>query len=88
MRNEHATLGYNLISKSPHLATHVPTQSIDDPTELTICNKLEKNAHIANKKNLFFHMKSYYDSIGKDYTVVLPETFHVKTKSDLDFFFV
>jgi hypothetical protein len=33
-------------------------------------------------------MKSYYESMGRDYTDSLPETYHIKHKSDLDFFFV
>jgi hypothetical protein len=42
------------------------------------CNHLENHIHLSNKKALFYNMKMYYDSIGKDVFDYLPLTYHVK----------
>jgi len=43
-----------------------------------ICNHLEGNAHLGNKKALFYNMKQYYESCGKDPFAVIPLTFHIR----------
>ena len=43
-----------------------------------VYNKIEQNYHLDNKKALFFNLKQYYESIGKDVFDSLPVTFHIK----------
>ena len=39
--------------------------------------KMEANHHLSNKFALFYNMRYYYKSIGRDPFEVLPLTFHV-----------
>ena len=39
--------------------------------------KMEANHHLSNKFALFYNMRHYYKSIGRDPFEVLPLTFHV-----------
>lgn len=41
-------------------------------------NHLENYFHLANKKALYYNLKSYYESVGEDVFQVLPLTFHIK----------
>ena len=43
-----------------------------------ICNHMENNYHLSNKKALYYNMKIYFESIGKDWWKVIPLTFHIK----------
>ena len=47
-----------------------------------MCNHLENHFHLSNKKALFYNMKMYYESIGKDPFDYLPLTFHIKEGVD------
>ena len=41
-------------------------------------NKLEKNAELSNKKNLFLNMKAHYEESSRDPFEVLPLTFLIR----------
>lgn len=45
---------------------------------LRLHNHLEGNAQLGNKKEMFYNMRNYYNSINKDPFDVLPLTFHIK----------
>ncbi|OMJ89940.1 hypothetical protein SteCoe_7833 [Stentor coeruleus] len=80
------SLGYNLITRSKSFITLKPSQY--KSAEMRMHNKIEHNFHLANKKALFYNMKSYYEILGDDVFNVLPLTFHVKSNDDpvfLDF---
>eukprot|EP01022_Parablepharisma_sp_SALTPOND_P019602 TRINITY_DN337_c0_g1_i1.p1 TRINITY_DN337_c0_g1~~TRINITY_DN337_c0_g1_i1.p1 ORF type:complete len:1075 (+),score=98.46 TRINITY_DN337_c0_g1_i1:2250-5474(+) len=47
-------------------------------TFLRLCNHLEGNGHLGNKKAMFYNMKIFYESIGKDPFDAMPLTFHIK----------
>lgn len=38
---------------------------------------MENNWNLGNKKALFYNLRSYYTSLGEDYTKYLPLTFHI-----------
>ncbi|EGR31979.1 tubulin-tyrosine ligase family protein, putative [Ichthyophthirius multifiliis] len=48
------------------------------PHLLKMHNHLEDNFHLTNKKALFYNMRSYYQSIGKNVFQYLPLTFHIQ----------
>ena len=50
-----------------------------------ICNHLEDNLHLSNKKAMYINMKQFYQAQGKDEFSALPVTFHVKSKNDSEF---
>lgn len=43
-----------------------------------ICNHLENNYHLSNKKALYYNMKIYYESINVNWWEKIPLTFHIK----------
>jgi len=43
-----------------------------------LCNHLENNYHLSNKKALYYNMKTYYENTGKEWFHFLPLTFHIK----------
>ena len=43
-----------------------------------MCNKLEHNFQVANKKALFYNMTDYYKGQGLKASQFLPQTFHVR----------
>jgi len=45
---------------------------------LRVCNHLEGNVHLGNKKAMFYNLKIYYESIGKNPFDFIPLTFHIK----------
>ena len=49
-----------------------------DPSSKRICNHIEDNFHLANKKALLVNMKSYFPTINEDVFRYLPLTFHIK----------
>jgi len=53
-------------------------KEITEPSNFRICNHIEDNFHISNKKALWVNMKAYYTSIGQNVAKYLPLTFHVK----------
>ncbi|OMJ95251.1 hypothetical protein SteCoe_1466 [Stentor coeruleus] len=75
-----SSLGYNLITKSKSFISLTPSQY--KSAEMRMHNKIEHNFHLANKKALYYNMKSYYEIIGEDVFNVLPVTFHVKDSED------
>jgi len=55
-------------------------------TILRLCNHLEGNGHLGNKKAMFYNLKIYYESIGKDPFIAMPLTFHIKEgKTDKEY---
>mmetsp|Transcript_33811 Transcript_33811/g.32888 ORF Transcript_33811/g.32888 Transcript_33811/m.32888 type:complete len:128 (-) Transcript_33811:743-1126(-) len=46
--------------------------------QIMICNHMENNFHLSNKKALFYNMKIFYESQGLEYFNILPLTFHIK----------
>jgi len=55
-----------------------PSQVIQDPSTMKMCNHLESNFHLANKKALLWNMKSYYEAMKENVFDYLPLTFHVR----------
>ena len=57
------------------------------PLFVRICNHLEGNLNLGNKKAIYYNMKMYYESIGKDPFEIMPLTFHIKEgSSDNEFY--
>ena len=54
------------------------TKSDENESIIKICNHLEGNTQLGNKKAMFHNMKRYYESLGKDPFKVMPMTFHIK----------
>jgi len=50
---------------------------IKDENNMKICNHIEGNAHLGNKKALFYNMKAYYEAIAKNPFEAIPLTFHL-----------
>ena len=46
--------------------------------QIMICNHMENNFHLSNKKALFYNMKIFYESQGLEYFNILPLSFHIK----------
>jgi len=53
-------------------------KEITDTHSMRMCNHVEDNFNLGNKKALLVNMRSYYKSIGDDVTNYLPLTFHIK----------
>ena len=71
------SLSYHLITQSPSfLFLHSPT--LLTSSSLHTHNKLEHNYHLANKKTLYYSLKTYYEGYHKDPFAVIPLTFHIK----------
>jgi hypothetical protein len=43
-----------------------------------LCNHMENNYHLGNKKALYYNMKTYYDATFQRWWENLPLTFHIK----------
>ncbi len=43
-----------------------------------ICNHVENNFHLSNKKAIYYNMKVYYESLNKDPFQFMPLSFHIK----------
>jgi hypothetical protein len=70
--------GFNLILQSKSCVTVDGTDMASlEPSEIHICNRLENNVELANKKQLLFNMTVYYFHLGKDPFTVLPESYHI-----------
>jgi len=54
------------------------TDTNEDKKNCRMCNHLEGNFHLANKKGMYYNLKYYYEAIGKDPFNVMPLTFHIK----------
>eukprot|EP00826_Nyctotherus_ovalis_P037751 TRINITY_DN3470_c0_g3_i2.p1 TRINITY_DN3470_c0_g3~~TRINITY_DN3470_c0_g3_i2.p1 ORF type:complete len:649 (+),score=156.29 TRINITY_DN3470_c0_g3_i2:73-2019(+) len=52
---------------------------------IRICNHVEGNGHLGNKRALFYNMKSYYESINKDPFEAMPLTFSIKSEADTEY---
>ena len=50
---------------------------VEDSKELKIHNHFEKNYFLGNKKALFYSMRKYYTSVGKNPFENIPLTFHI-----------
>jgi len=48
------------------------------PAELKICNHLEQQFHLSNKKAMFINLTQYYKSLGESPFDTLPLTFHIR----------
>eukprot|EP01022_Parablepharisma_sp_SALTPOND_P009352 TRINITY_DN1388_c0_g1_i1.p1 TRINITY_DN1388_c0_g1~~TRINITY_DN1388_c0_g1_i1.p1 ORF type:complete len:898 (+),score=49.97 TRINITY_DN1388_c0_g1_i1:2615-5308(+) len=53
--------------------------------KIQMCNHVEGNVCLGNKKALFYNLKSYYLSLNQDPFAVMPLTFHVKTCNDPEY---
>lgn len=69
-------LGYEDVYKSSSYVK-VLGQTDIDPVHSRTHNKLEENCHLSSKKGLFYNMKNYYETIGRDVFEVIPLTFHI-----------
>ncbi len=64
---------------------------ISQPTEhaatgVRMCNHVEGNVHLGNKKAMYYNMRIYYEAMGKDPFEALPLTFHIKEgKADKEY---
>ena len=56
--------------------------SVLDPTKVKICNRMECNYHLSNKKALFYNMRAYYEAIKENPFDYLPLTFHIKNGTE------
>lgn len=54
-------------------------QVITEPNALRMCNHIENNFHLGNKKALLWNMRHYYDCIKDNVFDYLPLTFHIRT---------
>ena len=79
-----AGLGYDLLTVAESYGTAGGTDETK-AKDLRMHNRLEGNYHLANKKGLFYNMKSYYEAIGQSVGEVLPLTFHVISVEDPTF---
>lgn len=70
-----SSLGYDLITKSESYVGLLTQPHCSSQTQLV--NKLERNGHLVNKKGLYYNLKSYYESVGRDPFTVIPLTFHL-----------
>ena len=70
-------LNYDLITKSESFVGFLDKSCID-PMLVKCHNRLEFNTIIADKKNLFYTMKNYYEAIGDDLADYMPLTFHIR----------
>jgi len=43
-----------------------------------LCNHMENNYHLSNKKAIYYNMKTYYELTGQEWWRTLPLTFHIK----------
>ena len=48
-------------------------------------NHLESNYHLHNKKALYYNLKKYYESEGREVCSAIPVTFHVTGVRDKEF---
>jgi len=44
----------------------------------TMCNHLENNYHLSNKKALYYNLKTYYESTEQQWYDKMPLTFHIQ----------
>jgi hypothetical protein len=54
----------------------------EEAEEEKLMNHLENHIHLSNKKALFYNMQHYLSNHGRDYTEILPITFHIKSSDD------
>ena len=59
-----------------------PNASVLDPTKVKICNRMESNYHLSNKKALFYNMRAYYEALKENPFDYLPLTFHIKNGTE------
>ena len=53
---------------------------------IRLCNHLEGNAQLGNKKALYYNMKNYYNALNRDPFITIPLTYHIKMiKDDLEY---
>lgn len=71
-----------VLPSAKYLHTFLPEQNIPHESQ-KVCNRIEENHNLTNKKSLFVNMQNYYESLGQDPFEVLPKTFHIK-KGDKD----
>ena len=50
---------------------------IDQSNTLKLCNHIENNFHLSNKKAMFYNMRNYYEALKVNVFDHLPLTFHV-----------
>ena len=53
-----------------------------NPCEIKICNHMEFNYVLGNKKCLYYNIKSYYSSMNKNISDIVPLTFHIRSSQD------
>ncbi len=54
-------------------------------TMVRMCNHVEGNVHLGNKKGLYYNVKSYYQALKRDAFSAIPLTFHVKSTGDPEY---
>ncbi len=60
-----------------HVAANTNSESVAK-SATRMCNHVEGNVHLGNKKGLFYNMKEYYEALGKDPFLAIPLTFHIQ----------
>ena len=55
------------------------------PLEFRICNHLEYNYVLGNKKCMYYNLKSYYEIQKKEIQTIVPLTFHVENVYDPEY---
>jgi len=56
------------------------------PNTAQICNHLEGNCSLGNKKGLYLNLSKYYEKSGLDLNDIVPLTFHIKNAKDVENF--
>ena len=55
------------------------------PNEFRICNHLEFNYVLGNKKCMYYNLKSYCDMVKHDLQSIIPLTFHIENINDPEY---
>eukprot|EP01017_Pseudomicrothorax_dubius_P009264 TRINITY_DN13114_c0_g2_i1.p1 TRINITY_DN13114_c0_g2~~TRINITY_DN13114_c0_g2_i1.p1 ORF type:complete len:1000 (+),score=219.17 TRINITY_DN13114_c0_g2_i1:100-3099(+) len=56
--------------------------NLGQPSQLRVCNKLENNYHLSNKKGLYYNLRYYYEVMKENVFDHLPQTFHIQDGVD------
>ena len=64
-----------MLEESKSVGKNRQSMTIEGPK---LYNKLESNAELSNKKNLFLNMKAHYEETSRDPFETLPLTFLIR----------
>lgn len=58
------------------------SQAATDITTIRMCNHVEGNVQLGNKKGLYYNLRGYYIALKRDPFLAMPVTFHIKSQGD------